>query len=169
MLPRDPVLCLRAIDYRLWLGPCSLPCAIQPVWSKVVDLPAGMTTVDALRALMEEDFEDIAASRFAPYVQANQRTLLKVIEEEMKEQGLLDFDEPLERIRLVIRRHDARGDAEILGRAVAGMLAALGLEHTFNGVPRHRAFLPRVWRWSHAPPHSRPDDCFSAGPLDFDG
>ena len=44
VLPRDPVLRLRALDYRLWLGPCSLPCAIQPAWSKSIDLPAGMTT-----------------------------------------------------------------------------------------------------------------------------
>jgi hypothetical protein len=41
-----------------------------------------------------------------------------------------------------IRRHDARGDVEILGRAVAGMWERLGLDHAFNGVPRHGAFLP---------------------------
>ena len=94
VLPRDPVLRLRAIDYRLRLGPCSLPCAIQPAWSKLVDLPAGMATADALRALLEEEFEDIEASGLAPFIRANQRTLAKVIEEEMKQQGLLDFDEP---------------------------------------------------------------------------
>lgn len=43
-----------------------------------------------------------------------------------------------------IRRHDARGDVEILGRAVAGMWQRLGLDHAFNGVPRHSTFLPRV-------------------------
>lgn len=42
-----------------------------------------------------------------------------------------------------IRRHDARGDVEILGRAVADMWQRLGLDHAFNGVPRHRTFLPR--------------------------
>jgi DNA polymerase-3 subunit epsilon len=42
-----------------------------------------------------------------------------------------------------IRRHDARGDVEILGRAVAGMWQRLGLDHAFNGVPRHSTFLPR--------------------------
>lgn len=41
-----------------------------------------------------------------------------------------------------IRRHDARGDVEILGRAVAGMTDALGLDRALNGVPRHPAFLP---------------------------
>jgi DNA polymerase III alpha subunit (gram-positive type) len=41
-----------------------------------------------------------------------------------------------------IRRHDARGDVEILGRAVASMSQRLGLDHAFNGVPRHGAFLP---------------------------
>ena len=80
--------------HRLWLGPCSLPCAIQPAWSKLVDLPAGMTTKEALRALMEEDYDDILAAGLVPFVEANQGTLLKVIEEEMKEQGLLAFDEP---------------------------------------------------------------------------
>lgn len=92
VLPRDSSLRLRAIDYRLRLGPCSLPCAIQSAWSKVVDLPAGMTTEQALRTLLEEDFEDIEASGLAPYVKANQKTLMRVIEKEMKEQGLLDFD-----------------------------------------------------------------------------
>lgn len=41
-----------------------------------------------------------------------------------------------------IRRHDARGDVEILGRAVAGMWQRLGLDPAFNGVRRHAAFLP---------------------------
>ncbi len=41
-----------------------------------------------------------------------------------------------------IRRHDAQGDVEILGRAVAGMWQRLGLDRAFNGVPRHNAFLP---------------------------
>ncbi|MSU35754.1 MAG: 3'-5' exonuclease [Pedosphaera sp.] len=40
------------------------------------------------------------------------------------------------------RRHDARGDVEILARAVAGMWERLGLDRSFNGVPRHSAFLP---------------------------
>jgi len=42
-----------------------------------------------------------------------------------------------------IRRHDARGDVEILGRAVAGMWQSLGLDRSFNGVPRHLTFLPQ--------------------------
>lgn len=41
-----------------------------------------------------------------------------------------------------IRRHDARGDVEILGRAVASLWQRLGLDPAFNGVPRHAAFLP---------------------------
>ena len=41
-----------------------------------------------------------------------------------------------------IRRHDARGDVEILGRAVASMWQRLELDHSFNGVPRHSACLP---------------------------
>jgi DNA polymerase III alpha subunit (gram-positive type) len=43
-----------------------------------------------------------------------------------------------------IRRHDARGDVEILGRAVSGLWGQLGLDDSFNGVPRHAAFLPLV-------------------------
>lgn len=41
-----------------------------------------------------------------------------------------------------IRRHDARGDVEILGRAVAGLWQRLGLDVAFNGVPRHATVLP---------------------------
>lgn len=41
-----------------------------------------------------------------------------------------------------VRRHDARGDVEILGRAIAGMWQRLGLDKSFNGVPRHSTFLP---------------------------
>jgi DNA polymerase III subunit epsilon len=41
-----------------------------------------------------------------------------------------------------IRRHDARGDVEILGLAVAGMWQRLGLDRALNGVPRHSALLP---------------------------
>jgi DNA polymerase III alpha subunit (gram-positive type) len=41
-----------------------------------------------------------------------------------------------------IRRHDARGDVEILGRAVAGLWQRLGLDTAFNGVPRHATVLP---------------------------
>jgi DNA polymerase III subunit epsilon len=41
-----------------------------------------------------------------------------------------------------IRRHDARGDVEILGRAVAGMWQRLGLDRALNGVPRHGTLLP---------------------------
>lgn len=43
-----------------------------------------------------------------------------------------------------IRRHDARGDVEILGHAVDRMWQRLGLDRAFNGVPRHTTFLPRV-------------------------
>lgn len=41
-----------------------------------------------------------------------------------------------------IRRHDARGDVEILGHAVTGMWQRLQLDHAFNGVPRHSTLLP---------------------------
>jgi hypothetical protein len=94
VLPRDPVLRLHAIDYRLCLGPCSLPCAIQPAWSKSIDLPAGITTKQALRALMEEDYDDILTAGLVHFVEANRKTLVRVIEEEMREQGLLAFDAP---------------------------------------------------------------------------
>ena len=43
-----------------------------------------------------------------------------------------------------VRRHDARGDVELLGKAVERMWQQLGLDAAFNGVPRHHAFLPRV-------------------------
>ena len=42
-----------------------------------------------------------------------------------------------------VRRHDARGDVEILGSAVSHMWQRLGLDRAFNGVPRHSTFLPR--------------------------
>lgn len=51
------------------------------------------------------------------------------------------------RLRLresTMRRHDARGDVDILGRAVAEMHSSLGLDAAFNGVRRHGAQLPRV-------------------------
>ena len=41
-----------------------------------------------------------------------------------------------------IRRHDARGDVEILGQAFANMHRRLDLDLAFNGVPRHVAMLP---------------------------
>jgi DNA polymerase III alpha subunit (gram-positive type) len=41
-----------------------------------------------------------------------------------------------------IRRHDARGDVEILGRVVAGLCLRLDLDRSLNGVPRHAAVLP---------------------------
>jgi DNA polymerase-3 subunit epsilon len=41
-----------------------------------------------------------------------------------------------------IRRHDARGDVEILGHAVSGMWQRLQLDRAFNGVPRHNTLLP---------------------------
>ena len=43
-----------------------------------------------------------------------------------------------------IRRHDARGDVEILGHAVAGMWQRLGMDLAFNGVQRHSTFLPQI-------------------------
>ena len=93
VLPRTPMLCLHAVDHRLWLGPCSIPCAIQPAWSKLIDLPAGMTTEQALRALIEEDYDDIVASGLVPFIEANRKTLIRVIKQ-MEAEGLLDFDAP---------------------------------------------------------------------------
>lgn len=55
------------------------------------------------------------------------------------------LDHLISRLRIdsrSIRRHDARGDVEILGAAVAGMWQRLGLDHAFNGVPRHSTLLP---------------------------
>lgn len=43
-----------------------------------------------------------------------------------------------------IRRHDAGGDVEILGQAVAGMWQRLALDRACNGVPRHRLLLPHA-------------------------
>ena len=57
------------------------------------------------------------------------------------------LDHLVSRLRLNasnIRRHDARGDVEILGLAVAGLWQRLELDHSFNGVPRHRTHLPLV-------------------------
>ena len=41
-----------------------------------------------------------------------------------------------------LRRHDARGDVDILGRAVAEMQTRLRLDNSLNGVPRHSTRLP---------------------------
>lgn len=41
-----------------------------------------------------------------------------------------------------LRRHDARGDVDILGRAVTEMQRRLGLDNALNGVPRHASLLP---------------------------
>ena len=43
-----------------------------------------------------------------------------------------------------IQRHDARGDVELLGMAVERMWQRLGLDLSFNGVPRHHAHLPQL-------------------------
>ena len=43
-----------------------------------------------------------------------------------------------------LRRHDARGDVDLLGRAVLEMHRRLGLDKALNGVPRHSARLPAV-------------------------
>lgn len=43
-----------------------------------------------------------------------------------------------------LRRHDARGDVDLLGRAVAAMSARLQLDEAFTGVPRHQTLLPFV-------------------------
>jgi DNA polymerase III alpha subunit (gram-positive type) len=42
-----------------------------------------------------------------------------------------------------LRRHDARGDVDILGRAVVSMCQRLGLDTAMNGVPRHQSLLPK--------------------------
>lgn len=55
------------------------------------------------------------------------------------------LDHVTSRLRLStqgIRRHDARGDVELLARAVAEMWTRLGLDPAFNGVSRHPAHLP---------------------------
>ncbi len=41
-----------------------------------------------------------------------------------------------------LRRHDARGDVDLLGRAVVSMCQRLGLDAAMNGVPRHQTLLP---------------------------
>lgn len=43
-----------------------------------------------------------------------------------------------------VRRHDARGDVQILGDAVASLWQRLELDAAFNGVRRHQAILPQV-------------------------
>jgi hypothetical protein len=43
-----------------------------------------------------------------------------------------------------LRRHDARGDVDILGRAVVEMRRRLELDKALNGVPRHESRLPKV-------------------------
>ena len=41
-----------------------------------------------------------------------------------------------------VRRHDARGDVELLGQAVSELRRKLGLDRTLAGVPRHLGVLP---------------------------
>jgi DNA polymerase III subunit epsilon len=43
-----------------------------------------------------------------------------------------------------LRRHDARGDVDLLGRAVEEMSRRLGLDTALNGVRRHTSLLPRM-------------------------
>jgi len=43
-----------------------------------------------------------------------------------------------------LRRHDARGDVDLLGRAVMEMSRRLDLDTSFNGVPRHATLLPHA-------------------------
>ena len=43
-----------------------------------------------------------------------------------------------------LRRHDARGDVDLLGRAVVSMSQRLGLDSSLNGVPRHQTLLPKT-------------------------
>jgi DNA polymerase III epsilon subunit-like protein len=43
-----------------------------------------------------------------------------------------------------LRRHDARGDVDLLGRAVLSMCQRLGLDPAMNGVPRHQTLLPKA-------------------------
>lgn len=43
-----------------------------------------------------------------------------------------------------LRRHDARGEVDLLGRAVLSMCLTLGLDPAMNGVPRHQTLLPQA-------------------------
>ncbi len=43
-----------------------------------------------------------------------------------------------------LRRHDARGDVDLLGRAVEEMARRLTLDTSLNGVPRHATLLPHL-------------------------
>ncbi|TAE76885.1 MAG: 3'-5' exonuclease [Verrucomicrobia bacterium] len=43
-----------------------------------------------------------------------------------------------------LRRHDARGDVDLLGRALLAMSDRLGLDTHLNAVPRHPSLLPQV-------------------------
>lgn len=43
-----------------------------------------------------------------------------------------------------LRRHDARGDVDLLARAVAAMSQRLQLDAALTGVPRHQTLLPAV-------------------------
>ncbi|MGB6222594.1 exonuclease domain-containing protein [Haloferula sp.] len=57
------------------------------------------------------------------------------------------LDHVKNRLRLqetTLRRHDARGDVDILGRAIEEMHRRLGLDNALNGVPRHSTRLPIV-------------------------
>lgn len=57
------------------------------------------------------------------------------------------MDHLVERLRLGgahFQRHDARGDVEILGRAVHLLRDRLELDHALNGVRRHACVLPAV-------------------------
>lgn len=43
-----------------------------------------------------------------------------------------------------LRRHDARGDVDLLGRAVCALQQKLELDLPLNGVPRHTTLLPAI-------------------------
>jgi hypothetical protein len=45
-----------------------------------------------------------------------------------------------------LRRHDARGDVDLLARAVTAMSERLQLDAAFTGVRRHMTLLPEMGR-----------------------
>lgn len=84
-----------------------------------------------------DEFIQIAAMRF-------------VAGQLCREDAFFSFAKPRRRIPAFIeshtgiRRHDARGDVELLGLAVERMWQRLGLDAAFTGVRRHQACLPKV-------------------------
>ena len=75
VLPRGPRLTLSAAGTQLRVDRCALPCKLQASWSKLAELPANATPVEALRMLAGEPDAELDAAGLLGYVGAQRDKL----------------------------------------------------------------------------------------------